>query len=150
MEKTVPPITIVLTAQQVVDAPTIILTDAQLASIHQQEAPPIIITPPAAGGIVLPPEVAGRQVIITPMPWKSGAPRVTADLNDSNVWALPFTPTAFTSAHFAGGEWQSQPWWRLFALIRNRDGVVITRSPSYGVQTPSINMVPGRSEEPHV
>ena len=73
------------------------------------------------------------------MRWANGAPRIIADLNDGNVWAIPFTAGPFTSGRFAGGQWQEQAAERLFRLIRNRDGAVIATSPDFGVVSPTIH-----------
>jgi len=136
------PITLTLNSDQI-GKPSIVLTDGQLASIHQQEAAPPVVTPPATGvpDVVLPPEVAGRSIVKTPMAWANGAPRIIADLNDSNVWAIPFTVGAFTSGTLRGGEWQQQAADRLYRLIRNRDGAVIAKSPDFGAIRPGIAFV---------
>lgn len=134
-------ISVSLTQEQIGKA-TILLTDAQLASIHQQETAPPVTPPASSGDVALPTEVAGRQVIKSRIAWVNGAPRLVADLNDGNVWAIAFTPGEFTTARFAGGEWQSQQTARMFAIVRNRDGAVIVRGPSFGTVSPSVNLVP--------
>jgi len=137
-------VSIVLTDQQVhevaVDGNVVIrLTPEQIEVINPPVKPPAV----PEIGFALPPEVAGRSPIRVNMPWKNGAPRIIADLNDSNVWAIAFTPEAYSTARFAGAEWQQQPTKRTWALVRNRDGAIILRGPPYGSISLGLVLIPG-------
>lgn len=114
------------------------LNPDQIAAVRAQ-AP---TAPPTQTGVTVPPEIAGRSLIRVALPWKNGAPRIIADLSDANAWALTFTPAGpYVTARFAGGEWQSQPCFRMVTLIRHRDGAVVARvGPA---QTPSLILIPG-------
>ena len=137
-------VSIVLTDQQVQDvrvnsAKVIALTAEQIAVINPPASTPIA----PAVGFALPPEVAGRVPIKVNLPWVNGAPRIIADLNERNVWALAFTPKPYSNARLSGAEWQSQQTARQFALVRNSDGAVIMRGSPYGGPSVTLNLVPG-------
>lgn len=86
--------------------------------------PPVVVAPPP---YVLPDVVKGRSVIVGKMPWVNGTQIKSGlgILNDTHVWAIPFTVGNFTVGRFAAVEFQEGPTFRNMVLIRNRDGATM-------------------------
>lgn len=109
-----------------------------------------VVTPPAPTPTpqpTVPPyinPVPSRSVIRTKMPWVAST-RIYSDtkLDDHNIWLIPFTTGAFSSGSFDGGEWIDQPTFRLYQVIRNRDGLLVVDRSKVGAQTPSIQFMAG-------
>lgn len=132
-------ITLNLTPDQVGLA-TIALSTAQLAAIHAQEDAPVV-TPPSTGGVspfVPPPAVAHRALMKTDVKWQNGPSFYSsAALTDANAWCMGFTPTDDRKGGLSTAEYQGPFEARNWALVRNRDGVVIAQGVR-PTQTPSI------------
>ena len=111
--------------------------------------PPVVIPPvqPPTGGhvpdYVVPPSVAGRPVTVSHMDWVNGAPRITADLGNSKVWAIVFTPKNYVTCRFAGSDWIDNSVSRMFTVMRNRDSATIVTGPPEGTISPTVLGVPG-------
>lgn len=95
--------------------------------------PPPPTIPPDTNLPTLPPEIAGRTVMRSTLPWQawvSSARRTSPGrLDDANVWALGFVTGAAVVGHdvrVEAREMESGPILRHAALVRNRDGAVLT------------------------
>lgn len=117
---------------------TITLTEAQVASVHQQEANP---SPPSGTvpTVVVPPQVANKRRIVTPMQWANAAPRILSGhgLDQTAVWLIPFKTGAFKTGRFAGAEWVDQGARRNMVVMRNRDAVAVLSVIGQSMTSPS-------------
>lgn len=104
---------------------------------------PPVQPPTTVPEYVVPASVAGRPVIVNKMAWVNGAPRIIADLGNSKVWAIVFTPKNYVTCRFAGGDWIDNSAFRMFTVMRNKDSAVIVTGPPEGTISPAVLGVPG-------
>ena len=134
-------VTLTLDPDQIGQA-SIVLTDAQLASIAQQEAAQPPTTQPPTGAVppfVPPPEVASRALMKTEVVWSKGAGSFysPSPLTDANAWCMGFTVGDYSSGSINTIEHGGPRTLRNWALVHNADGAIVTQSKK-PIQTPTI------------